>query len=67
MGVLLTATAGFILVIVLWSLQVKAIDASLIAVTMILIAAVIKLASAFLPGNRAREAEQGAAGPRPRA
>jgi hypothetical protein len=67
MGMILTATTGFVIVVVMWALDVKAIDASLIAVSLILIAAVVRGVVVHLPHTRARQAEELGGGPRPRA
>jgi hypothetical protein len=52
MGLILTATAGLCLWIILWSLNVSGFDAILIAVVMVLIALGISQLLPFLPGRR---------------
>jgi hypothetical protein len=52
MGLLLTLIAGLVVWIVLWAIEVKAFDAFLITVVMVLIAATVRLISPYLPGNR---------------
>jgi hypothetical protein len=52
MGLILTATAGLCLWIVLWSLNVSGLDAILIGIVMVLIALGIKQLLPFLPGRR---------------
>jgi hypothetical protein len=52
MGLILTATAGFALWIVIWSLNVSGFDAILIAVVMVLIAVAVRNLLPFLPGRR---------------
>ncbi|MBV9001763.1 MAG: hypothetical protein JO363_06255 [Solirubrobacterales bacterium] len=52
MGLILTATAGLCLWIVLWSLNVSGLDAILIGIVMVLIAIGIKQLLPFLPGRR---------------
>jgi hypothetical protein len=52
MGLILTATAGLCLWIVLWALNVSGLDAILIAVVMVLIAVGIHQLLPFLPGRR---------------
>ena len=52
MGLILTATAGLCLWIVLWSLNVSGFDAILIAVLMVLIAIAARNLLPFLPGRR---------------
>jgi len=52
MGLLLTLIAGLVVWIVLWAIGVKAIDAFMITVLMVLGAAVVRILSPYLPGNR---------------
>jgi hypothetical protein len=52
MGLILTATAGLCLWVVLWSLSVSGFDAILIAVLMVLIALGVRQLLPFLPGRR---------------
>jgi hypothetical protein len=52
MGVILTATAGLCLWIILWSLNISGFDAILIAVLMILVAIGVRNVLPFLPGRR---------------
>ncbi len=52
MGLVLTATAGLIVWIVLWALGAKGFDAFMIATVIILIGAALKILSAYLPGRR---------------
>jgi len=52
MGVILTATAGLCLWIVLWSLNISGLDAILIGVVMVLLAIGIYQLLPFLPGRR---------------
>ena len=52
MGLILTATAGLCLWIILWSLNVSGFDAIMIAVVMVLIALGIQQLLPFLPGRR---------------
>jgi hypothetical protein len=52
MGLILTATAGLCLWIVLWALNVKGIDGMLIVVGMVLIAIGIRNVIALLPTRR---------------
>ena len=52
MGLILTASAGLCLWIVLWSLNVSGFDAILIAVLMVLIAIAVRNLLPFLPGRR---------------
>jgi hypothetical protein len=52
MGLILTATAGLGLWIVLWALNVKGFDGFLITVLMVVIAIAIRNVLAYLPGRR---------------
>jgi hypothetical protein len=52
MGLILTATAGLCIWIIVWSLNVSGLDAILIAVVMILIAIGVRNLLPFLPGRR---------------
>jgi hypothetical protein len=52
MGLVLTATAGLCLWIILWALNVSGFDAILIAVLMVLIAIGVRNLLPFLPGRR---------------
>lgn len=52
MGLILTATAGLCLWLILWSLNVSGFDAILIAVLMVLVAVAVRSLIPFLPGRR---------------
>jgi len=52
MGVILTATAGLCIWIVLWALGISGFDAILIAIVMVLIAIGFHNVLPFLPGRR---------------
>ncbi len=52
MGLILTATAGLCLWIVLWSLNVSGFDSILIAIAMVLIAIGVRQLLPYLPGRR---------------
>jgi hypothetical protein len=52
MGLLLTLIAGLVVWIVLWAIGVKAFDAFMLTVLMVLVAASVRLISPYLPGNR---------------
>jgi hypothetical protein len=52
MGLILTATAGLCLWIILWALNVSGFDAILIAVLMVLLAIAVRNLLPFLPGRR---------------
>jgi len=52
MGLILSTTAGLSIWIVLWSVGVKAFDAFLLTLLIVLIAAAGRIVTPFLPGNR---------------
>jgi hypothetical protein len=52
MGLILTTLAGFVVWIVLWALEWKAVDAFLITVLIIIIGATARIVTPFLPGSR---------------
>jgi hypothetical protein len=52
MGLILTATAGLCLWIVLWALNIKGIDGMLIVVVMVLVAIGVRNVISLLPGRR---------------
>jgi hypothetical protein len=52
MGLILTATAGLCLWIVLWALNVSGFDAIIIVILMVLVAIGVRQLIPFLPGRR---------------
>jgi hypothetical protein len=52
MGLILTATAGLVVWIVLWALGTKGFDAFMLAAAIILIGGSLKILSGYLPGRR---------------
>lgn len=52
MGLILTATAGLCMWIVIWALNVSGLDAIMIAIVMVLIAVGIRNLLPYLPGRR---------------
>lgn len=52
MSLVVAATSGLVLWIVLWSLEVKAFDAFLITLAIVMVAATARIVSPYLPGNR---------------
>ena len=52
MGLILTATAGLCIWIVIWSLNVSGLDAIMIAIVMVLVAIGVRNLLPFLPGKR---------------
>jgi hypothetical protein len=51
MGFVFTVTVGLIIWIVLWALDVKAIDGFMVTVLVILLAATVRSLVPFLPGR----------------
>ena len=51
MGLVLTATAGMIIWIVLWALGAKGFDAFMITALVLVIGASVKILSRYLPGR----------------
>lgn len=64
MGLLLTLIAGLVVWIVLWSIGVLSIDAFLITIAMVLIAATVRIIAPYLPGNRSEDEPGGRWTPR---
>jgi hypothetical protein len=52
MGLVLTATAGLVVWIVLWALGTKGFDAFMLAAAIILVGASLRILSGYLPGRR---------------
>jgi hypothetical protein len=52
MGLILTATAGLCLWIILWSLNISGLDSILIGIVMVLIALGVRQLLPFPPGRR---------------
>jgi hypothetical protein len=52
MGLVLATAAGLVIWLVLWSLDVKAIDGFLITTVIVLVAATGRMLAPYLPGNR---------------
>jgi hypothetical protein len=53
MGLVLTTVFGFVVWIVLWAINVKAFDAFMITVVIIVVGATMHIIAPYLPGNRA--------------
>jgi hypothetical protein len=66
MGLLLTTIVGLVVWIVLWAIGVKSVDAFLITMAMVLLAATARVFAPFLPGNRAADEEHPGSGWTPR-
>lgn len=52
MGLVLTATAGLCIWVIIWALNVSGLDAIMIAVVMVLIAIGVRNLLPYLPGRR---------------
>jgi hypothetical protein len=52
MGIIVTATAGLIIWIILWAQGIKAFDGFLIVILLLLVAVVSRAALGLLPGAR---------------
>ena len=54
MGLILTAVFGFVVWIVLWSIDVKSFDAFMITTLILVIGITTRILAPYLPGNRDR-------------
>ena len=52
MGLVVAITAGLVVWLAMWSLDVKALDAFLIAIVIILVGLLARMLAPTLPGNR---------------
>ena len=52
MGLIITATIGLCLWIIIWSLNVSGLDAIMLAIVMVLVAIGVRNVLPFLPGRR---------------
>jgi hypothetical protein len=52
MGLIITVTAGLVVWIVLWALGAKGFDSFLLATTIILVGASLRILTGYLPGRR---------------
>lgn len=52
MGLILTATAGLCIWIVIWALNVSGLDAIMIAIVMVLVAIGVRNLLPYMPGRR---------------
>jgi hypothetical protein len=53
MGVIVATTAGLMIWIILWAIGNKPLDAFLLTVLIALVAVMVRMVTAYLPGNRA--------------
>jgi hypothetical protein len=52
MGLVLAATAGLVVWIVLWALGSKGFDAFMLAAAIVLVGATLRILAGYLPGRR---------------
>jgi hypothetical protein len=52
MGLVAASTFGLVIWLVMWALGVKAIDAFMITVVVVLVGATARILAPYLPGNR---------------
>ena len=52
MGLFLTTSAGLVIWIVLWAIDVKPFDAFLLTLLLVIVAATMRMIAPYLPGNR---------------
>ena len=52
MGLVVATTVGLVIWIVMWALGIKALDAFMITVLLVLVGATMRIIAPYLPGNR---------------
>ena len=52
MGLVVVTTLGLVVWLVMWALGIKALDAFMITVLLVLVGATMRIIAPFLPGNR---------------
>jgi hypothetical protein len=52
MGLVVVTTIGLVIWLVMWALGIKAIDAFMITVLLVLVGATMRIIAPYLPGNR---------------
>jgi len=52
MGLVVATTVGLVIWIVMWALGVKAFDAFMITILLVLLGATLRIVAPYLPGNR---------------
>ncbi len=52
MGLVVATTVGLVIWIVMWALGIKAIDAFMITVLLVVVGATMRIIAPYLPGNR---------------
>jgi hypothetical protein len=64
MSILLTFIAGLVVLVVMWALDIKAFDAFLITIALLLVGILIHMVKPFLPGNQPDDSERPGYSPR---
>jgi hypothetical protein len=54
MGLVVATTVGLVIWIVMWALGIKAVDAFMITLLLVILGATMRIISPYLPGNRDR-------------
>jgi hypothetical protein len=52
MGLVVVTTVGLVIWLVMWALGIKAFDAFMITVLLVVLGATMRIIAPFLPGNR---------------
>jgi hypothetical protein len=52
MGLVVATTVGLVIWIVMWALGIKAVDAFMITLLLVILGATMRIISPYLPGNR---------------
>ena len=52
MGLVVATTVGIVIWIVMWALGIKAVDAFMITLLLVVVGATMRIIAPYLPGNR---------------
>jgi hypothetical protein len=52
MGLVVVTTVGLVVWLVMWALGIKALDAFMITVLLVVLGATVRILAPYLPGNR---------------
>jgi hypothetical protein len=52
MGLVVATTVGLVIWIVMWALGIKAVDAFMITLLLVILGATMRIIAPYLPGNR---------------
>ena len=52
MGLVVATTVGLVIWIVMWALGIKAVDAFMITLLLVVVGATMRIIAPYLPGNR---------------